>query len=198
MKRSELIKIANDAYNTTGVGADFLKRSAKSGESEGCTLALFMALEIVETFDPHSGDEEQLEQAIHVLERGQADIQTVIDALSAKLASLCLPLRRGHFYLEGIDGTFSGFSSGARWNGFSVPMFTRKVADQIMAAFNVRLIRKYNLPALAAYNAAEDRYSYPTFDGEGKSMDTYEAMQVGARTLYPIGAMAWGWQEDAQ
>ena len=193
MKRSDLIKIANDAYNNGGVGTDLIKRSARSRKSEGCTLALFMALEIVQTFSRRSDDEEQLEQAIHVLERGKADLQTVIDALQHKLDSICLPLHRGHFYLEEIDGTFAGFSSGATWNGFAVPLFTKEVADQILAAFNRRLILRHNLPKLATCKG--ERYSYPTFEGEHGAMDTYEAMQVGTRELYPIGYMAWGWRE---
>ena len=196
MRRSELIRIANSAYNTTGIGHDCVKRSAKSGESEGCTLALFIARELTETFAPGEPSEDQLEEAIRVLTNGKDDLDTVIHALREKLSEVCHPLRRGRYYVDCIDGRFRGFSGGAQWNGFQCPLFTKPVADELLAAYNRYLVNNCFLPILATYNADEDCYLYPDTDGQGP-MTIYPPIQVAWRTLYAIGNMAWAWQEAA-
>lgn len=47
----------------------------------GDTLARFIVLELIETFDTEATDEDQILEAIRVMENARGDIQNVINAL---------------------------------------------------------------------------------------------------------------------
>ena len=57
------------------------KRCAVSNRYGGDTLAQFIAMELCETFDPDSGDEEQLDMAIRKMLEAATDLQAVAVAL---------------------------------------------------------------------------------------------------------------------
>ncbi|NUN49623.1 MAG: hypothetical protein HUU15_12420 [Candidatus Brocadiae bacterium] len=80
MRLSTLIRIASDSY-PDGAVLDAHER----GEAAGDTLALFIAREIAETFEPGQTTAEQLVRAIQVLEKAQAEIGAVLSGLRRRL-----------------------------------------------------------------------------------------------------------------
>ena len=83
-----IIKLANEAYNDTDVGHNLVLDSFRTDESEGCTLALFIARELRETVDPDGAEKDQLTSAIRSLETARADLDYVITAFEVRSAEL--------------------------------------------------------------------------------------------------------------
>ena len=80
MRLATLIKVASGSY-PDGAVLDAHER----GEAAGDTLALFIAREIAETFEPGQATAEQLARAIEVMEKAQGEIGAVLSGLRRRL-----------------------------------------------------------------------------------------------------------------
>lgn len=85
-------------------------------------------------------------------------------------------------------GPYEGYTTGHLWNGWACPHFTKKVADQIMADYNI------DMPDSMQF---EDNKYIIDIDGypeEPEICESYWNKEVGA-TLYAIGD-GWCWDEE--
>ena len=100
-------------------------------------------------------------------------------------------LRPGRFRVDGLDGTYDGFTRGQTWNGFAVPYFplseARRVADDYAAQ------PPGDGPYAAEYDAGRDLIRlYEPSSGE---WDETPRVEVDGHSLYPVGAHLWTWEE---
>jgi hypothetical protein len=94
--------------------------------------------------------------------------------------------KRSRFCIEGIDGTFDGWTDGRLWNGWEMPLFEFAIAQRVIAAMNQQD---------AHYDSSQDAFVTKSSDGE--EVWVAEILQtLGDRDLkaYPIGAGAWCWE----
>jgi hypothetical protein len=85
---NELINIASAAYSDGLIAVeywDFKRECPRRNPKGGDTLALFIALEIKDTYDPGATDEEQLETALRAIARALGDLDAVSAALTGEL-----------------------------------------------------------------------------------------------------------------
>lgn len=82
MKLVDLMKLASKGY-PDGLEDFFDKKTGKPVVPEGVrdTLALFVVIELSETFDPEASAKKQKEEAVRALERAIEDLHGVITAL---------------------------------------------------------------------------------------------------------------------
>jgi hypothetical protein len=88
MKLNELIEIVSAAYPDGLIAVeywDFTRECPRRNRKGGNTLALFIALEIKDTYDPDASDEQQLETALRAVERARGDLDAVNAALTSEL-----------------------------------------------------------------------------------------------------------------
>ena len=88
MKLNELIEIVSAAYPDGLIAVeywDFKRQRPRKNPKGGDTLALFIALEIKDTYDPDAMDEQQLETALRAIERARCDLDAVSGALTGEL-----------------------------------------------------------------------------------------------------------------
>jgi hypothetical protein len=88
MKLNELIEIVSAAYPDGLIAVeywDFKRECPRRNPKGGDTLALFIALEIKDTYDADASDEQQMEEVVRVLTRAQGDLAAVGSALTAEL-----------------------------------------------------------------------------------------------------------------
>ena len=84
MTLSDLIHIANEHYDDGWLAAHFDFNTNKAEEdSAGDTLALFVVRELVDTYDADASDEDQLREAIRVMESAARQLQVVASGLAA-------------------------------------------------------------------------------------------------------------------
>ena len=88
MTLNELINITSAAYPDGLIAVeywDFKRECPRRNPKGGDTLALFIALEIKDTYDPDATAEQQLETASRAIARAQGDLGSVGGALAAEL-----------------------------------------------------------------------------------------------------------------
>ena len=88
MKLNELIEIVSAAYPDGLIAVeywDFKRQCPRRNPKGGDTLALFIALEIKDTYDADATDEEQLETAGRAIDRARGDLDAVTVALTGEL-----------------------------------------------------------------------------------------------------------------
>ena len=88
MRPNELINIVSAAYPDGLIAVeywDFKRERPKKNPKGGDTLALFIALEIKDTYDADATDEEQLETAGRAIDRARGDMDAVSAALTGEL-----------------------------------------------------------------------------------------------------------------
>ena len=88
MKLNELIEIVSAAYPDGLIAVeywDFKRQCPRRNPKGGDTLALFIALEIKDTYDSDATDEQQLETALRAIERARGDLDSVSEALTKEL-----------------------------------------------------------------------------------------------------------------
>ena len=88
MRLNELINIASAAYSDGLIAVeywDFKKECPRRNPKGGDTLALFVALEIKDTYDPDASDKQQLETALRAIARARGDLDAVSAALTSEL-----------------------------------------------------------------------------------------------------------------
>ena len=88
MTLNEVINIASAAYPDGLIAVeywDFKRECPRRNPKGGDTLALFIALEIKDTYDPDASDEQQLEAVLKDLSRAREDLEAVSAALAGEL-----------------------------------------------------------------------------------------------------------------
>ncbi len=88
MKLNELIEIVSAAYPDGLIAAeywDFKRECSRRNPKGGDTLALFIALEIKDTYDADASDEQQIEEVSRVIARAQEDLAAVGRAMAAEM-----------------------------------------------------------------------------------------------------------------
>ncbi|PAP74808.1 hypothetical protein B1759_16665 [Rubrivirga sp. SAORIC476] len=98
------------------------------------------------------------------------------------------PLREAVFALDGLPGTYQGFTRGESWNGFAVPYFLLPVAKRVASD-----IAAHTSKGQWAYEAAEDVIR--TFDPIEGEWEEWRSTPGGEAPLYGVGARAWTWEE---
>lgn len=83
MKLSQIMNRAAQAYPDEYILQFFdeQRECAVPCEGAGDSLAEFICWELYETFDPEVGDEEQIEQAIDVMQNAANELQGIVRAL---------------------------------------------------------------------------------------------------------------------
>ena len=83
MKLNELINRAAVGYPDAQLLEywDSAHERPRNNRDGGDTLARFIVIEMAETFDPDASDEEQINEAVRVINRAIADMQAVIEQL---------------------------------------------------------------------------------------------------------------------
>jgi len=85
MTLNELIALADKAYPDSMIERYWdAKKQRVRRNNFGDTLAQFIVGELSDTFDDDNSDEEQLKEAIRVMESAQREIGGVISALETK------------------------------------------------------------------------------------------------------------------
>lgn len=84
MTLSDLIRIANEHYDDGYLAAyfDFANGVPALSEEQGDTLALFTVSEIADTYDADASDEDQIREAIRVMESAARQLQVVASGLA--------------------------------------------------------------------------------------------------------------------
>lgn len=94
MKLSQILEIADKVYPDGCIGTNYKVLEDAEGENDvvpvkrriaGDTLALFIAIEIMETFEEDIPDAEQLRCALYTLGTARKEMQLVTDALLKEL-----------------------------------------------------------------------------------------------------------------
>jgi hypothetical protein len=108
-------------------------------------------------------------------------------------------MRKSRFCIDNNEEEFVGYTSGALWNGWATPYFTKEVADEILEHQN-KTYSDYKMDTsvyYTIYNAEKDQYEFydPDYDEpyiiEGEECETVD----GKLHLYGIGAYCWIWDE---
>ncbi|MFD1676033.1 hypothetical protein [Alicyclobacillus fodiniaquatilis] len=101
------------------------------------------------------------------------------------------------FMIDGVEGTFAGFSDGDTWNGFACPYFPKEQADKFVLAYNEDAD---TTDCTSGFEEERDLYWFETVGGEPYSREEFEGMDIevdGEKVhVYPIGASAWIWAEN--
>jgi hypothetical protein len=90
MKLNELIRIVSAAYPDGLLAVeywDFKRECPRRNLEGGDTLALFIALELKDTYDADASGKQQIETALRTIERAQVDLEQVIKALYNELTN---------------------------------------------------------------------------------------------------------------
>jgi len=88
MKLNELIEIVSAAYPDGLIAVeywDFRRECPRRNPKGGDTLALFIALELKDTYDADATDEQQIETALRAIARARGDLDAVSTALTMEL-----------------------------------------------------------------------------------------------------------------
>jgi hypothetical protein len=73
-----------------------------------------------------------------------------------------MEMRKTRFGIDTNEEEFVGYTTGALWNGWATPYFTKEVADEILAIQNQSYIdNKMDKDGYyAIYNAEKDQYEF--------------------------------------
>lgn len=87
MKLLELLNTANQGYPDGCLAEYYDTKTGERKSGSGDTLALFVVIELTETFDPKADDEAHITEAVQSLTRARTDLDRVITALMARRPS---------------------------------------------------------------------------------------------------------------
>jgi hypothetical protein len=88
MQLNALIEIVSAAYPDGLIAVeywDFKRECPRRNSKGGDTLALFIALELKDTYDADATDEQQIATALRAIERARGDLDAVSAALTGEL-----------------------------------------------------------------------------------------------------------------
>lgn len=74
MKINEIIALADSAYPDGMIADHWSNDRKRPRKGSGDTLAQFIVLELYGTFDPRAAEEDQIKEAIRVLDMAMSDI----------------------------------------------------------------------------------------------------------------------------
>lgn len=108
--------------------------------------------------------------------------------------------RKGRFYLEMLEGSFEGWTTGELWNGWATPAFEKKVAERLMKALTESKL-EYGTDAEHAgwkYDKTADAFLYYDYEGTEPIVEKGLLINAGGkpRAVYGIGSGAWTWSEE--
>jgi hypothetical protein len=98
------------------------------------------------------------------------------------------PIRKARFTADWLpaDVAVEGFTNGMRWNGWGMPLFAFKEAQQLMP----------HMPGMR-YDAARDAFIMKLADGEPSEEEIFCSRTIDVEgtilTVYPLGAGSWCW-----
>lgn len=86
------------------------------------------------------------------------------------------------------EGTFMGYATDRKWNGWECPLFPKSSADKIMEYINSSV-------GDMSYDAEDDSYTMKYFEGD--EVECFEGKDYlingNIEHLYPIGCYSWIW-----
>ena len=85
MTIKEILDIAAAGYGDDVIRGFYDDAGQFQKVADGDTLARFIVLELIETFDPEATEVEQLKQAVRVMNNATADVRNVRNALNVEL-----------------------------------------------------------------------------------------------------------------
>ena len=88
MDVKEILDIANTGYPDSFLEKHYNDKGELLPNEWGDTLARFVVVEIIGTYDDNLTDEEQLEEAIRVISGGESDLNQVCEALREELSEM--------------------------------------------------------------------------------------------------------------
>jgi hypothetical protein len=101
-------------------------------------------------------------------------------------------LRAAQFAVDGLEGTFEGYTMGEMWNGWAVPYFPLEEAQRIIAEYAAQP------PSLDGQTRGEydpDRDVIRLYDPSADEWDEIGSVDLDGHTLYPVGSCLWTWEE---
>jgi len=99
--------------------------------------------------------------------------------------------RKSRFALEGVPGTFAGWTDGRLWNGWAKPHFEFAEANRLLHSLTELSFR---------YDSAQDAFVAPDGNGEAESWAAAVITPLEGEPIkvYPIGTGSWCWEEEAR
>lgn len=98
-------------------------------------------------------------------------------------------MRTSSFSLDALDNAvFEAYTNEENWNGWACPYFSFEGAQHLAEAWRGR-----GWPA--SYNEARDVFAFWMQPEE--EPESFAAVEVDGRKLYPIGAFSWMWEENS-
>ena len=85
MQLHEIMEIIHPAYPDEETRLCWNAKSKWPCNGAGDGLATFIVREIADTYDESASDHEQIEEAIHVLQRARFELQSLVEALAASI-----------------------------------------------------------------------------------------------------------------
>lgn len=105
------------------------------------------------------------------------------------------PLHKATFSIDG-QGHYPGWTTLRTWNGWAMPLFERRVADEIAAELNlVSSLQTAYDPKRDAY-VSKDVVNDPDGDEQVDAGEIVETPDGESLELYPLGSGSWVWDED--
>ena len=96
---------------------------------------------------------------------------------------------RAKFSIDGMEGTFAGWTDGRNWNGWDMPRFESPEAQRLVASLGTDV---------GKYDPTADAFITEMEAGEPETWPT-EIIHLpdgGTVKVYPIGAGSWIWEEE--
>lgn len=85
MTIKQLLDKANEGYPDGYLEMFYDDKGNENKRGVGDTLAKFIVIELIETFDPEADNDAQINEAVRVMENAVRDLQATISALQAVL-----------------------------------------------------------------------------------------------------------------
>lgn len=114
--------------------------------------------------------------------------------METKKFTMDMFLADGDLFME--DLSFEGLDLGGHWNGWSRPVFTKDVADEIMIAINkwARKYDSYEEDEILFIVDDDGEWYVDTYGGEGYE-SYFGTTVIDGITYYCLGTGIWMWYE---
>lgn len=94
-------------------------------------------------------------------------------------------MKEKYFYLDCMEGYFKGYTFECYWNGWSCPMFERKIVIEI-------------LEKMKEFDNLEYHFINDTLIYKLENDDFEETLTPNEQGLYSLGAWSWCWSEISE
>ena len=85
MQLHEVMEIIHPAYPDEETRLCWNAKRKRPSNGSGDGLATFIVREIADTYDENTSDQDQIEEAIRVLQRARYELQALVEALEASI-----------------------------------------------------------------------------------------------------------------